>query len=255
MENQELTEVMQRIKNKYIDTLVDGKCELCGARVKYMPGEKEILCNSCQEQKETHKRRLKYLDYLLPLGYKDMSFSSFDKNRINDVKNIDIALNAAKRFVEDDTGVYLYGAAGQGKTHLLVSALRDCVMQGKSVKLLRYSSELKNYKEKGLKKEDFFDEYSKCDCLFIDDFGSVGSKDDAIDILYGILQKRIENKVGKKIFVTANISVSQIADDRVKSRLIGMCTGYMCHDNGVDTDKYINVIELKGKDIRLEGRL
>ena len=73
-----------------------------------------------------------------------MSFDSCDKNRINDVKNIDIALNAAKRFVEDDTGVYLYGAAGQGKTHLLVSALRDCVMQGKSVKLLRYSSELKN---------------------------------------------------------------------------------------------------------------
>ena len=184
-----------------------------------------------------------------------MSFDNFKKERVDVVKNMDIALNAAKRFVSDDTGVYLYGAAGQGKTHLLISALRDCVLQGKSVKLLRYSSELKNYKEKGLKKEDFFEEYSKCECLFIDDFGSVGSKDDAIDILYGILQKRIENNVGKKIFVTANISVSQIDDDRVKSRVVGMCTGYMNHDNGVDTDKYVNIIELKGKDIRLEGRL
>jgi DNA replication protein DnaC len=250
-----IEEIVARINKKYQDKLIDGKCEVCGATVKYMQGEKEILCNSCQDQKETHKRRLKYLDYLLPLGYKNMSFATFDKARTKDVKNIDVALGVAQRFVEDDTGVYLYGAAGQGKTHLLVSALRDCVMQGKSVKLLRYSSELKNYKEKGLKKEDFFDEYSKCECLFIDDFGSVGSKDDAIDILYGILQKRIENKVGKKIFVTANISISKIDDDRVKSRVIGMCTGYMCHDNGVDTDKYINVIELKGNDIRLEGRL
>lgn len=255
MENQELTETIQRIKTKYIDTLVDGKCCLCGMSTKYMPGEKEILCSSCQEEKEAHKRRLKYLDYLLPLGYKEMSFDNFKKERVDVVKNMDIALNAAKRFVSDDTGVYLYGAAGQGKTHLLISALRDCVLQGKSVKLLRYSSELKNYKEKGLKKEDFFEEYYKCECLFIDDFGSVGSKDDAIDILYGILQKRIENNVGKKIFVTANISVSQIDDDRVKSRVVGMCTGYMNHDNGVDTDKYVNIIELKGKDIRLEGRL
>ena len=254
-EKESLDEMLARINKKYQDKLIDGKCELCGARVKYMQGETEILCNSCQDQKETHKRRLKYLDYLLPLGYKDMSFDSFDTQRIKEVKNIEVALAAAKRFVGDDTGVYLYGAAGQGKTHLLVSALRDCVMQGKSVKLLRYSSELKNYREKGLKKEDFFDEYGKCECLFIDDFGSVGSKSDAIDILYGILQKRIENNIGKKIFVTANISVSQIEDDRVKSRVIGMCTGYMCHDNGVDTDKYVNVIELQGKDIRLEGKL
>ena len=69
------------------------------------------------------------------------------------------------------------------------------------------------------------------------------------------MQRRIENKKGKKIFVTANISIAQINDNRVQSRIVGMCTGYMCHDNGVDTDKYVNVIELKGKDIRLEGRL
>lgn len=256
MEDKEtLDEMIARINKKYQDKLIDGKCELCGASVKYMQGEKEILCNSCQEQKEAHKRRLKYLDYLLPLGYKNMSFDNFDNTRIKDVKNIELAFKAAKRFVNDDTGVYLYGMSGQGKTHLLVAALKDCVLNGKSVKFLRYSSELKNYKDRGLKKEDFFDEYSKCECLFIDDFGSVGSKDDAIDILYGILQKRIENKVGKKIFVTANISVGQIEDDRVKSRVVGMCTGYMCHDNGVDVDKYVNIIELQGKDIRLEGKL
>lgn len=247
--------IIDKIKAKYVDSLVDGKCEICGTAVKYMPGEKEVLCNSCIEQKEIHKRRLKYIDYLLPLGYKDMSFESFDQNKRHEVKNIGLAFNVAKRFVDDTVGVYLYGTAGQGKTHLLVAALRDCVLSGQSVRLLRYSSELKNYKERGLKKEDFFDEYSKCECLFIDDFASIGSKDDAIDILYGILQRRIENKVGKKIFVTSNISISEIKDDRVASRLVGMCTGYMCHDNGVDTEKYINIIELQGKDIRLEGRL
>lgn len=252
-QKEDYTVIVERIKKRYVDDLVDGKCELCGASIKVMVGEKEILCTSCQEQKDMHKRRLKYLDYLLPLGYRKMSFDNFVKR--SSVKNIDVALNVAKRFVSDDTGVYLYGAAGQGKTHLLISALRDCVMSGKSVRLLRYSSELKNYKERGIKKEDFFEEYSNCECLFIDDFGSVGSKDDAIDILYGILQRRIENNKGKKIFITANISVSQIEDDRVKSRVVGMCTGYMCHDNGVDTDKYVNVIELNGKDIRLEGRL
>lgn len=248
-----LESIVERINKKYKDKLVDGKCDLCGANVKIMVGESEILCKRCQEQKEAYKQRLNRLDYLLPLGYKDMSFDNFVARPT--VANIDVALKAAKRFSCDNTGVYLYGAAGQGKTHLLVAALRDCVITGKSVKFLRYSSELKNYKERGLKKEDFFDEYSKCECLFIDDFGSVGSKDDAIDILYGILQKRIENKVGKRVFITANVSVSNIKDDRVASRLVGMCTGYMCHDNGVDTDKYVNIIELKGKDIRLEGRL
>ena len=103
------------------------------------------------------------------------------KNR--NVKNLDIAFETAKRFVWDNTGVYLYGIAGQGKTHLLIAALRDCILHDKNVKLLRYSMELKNYRDLNLKKEDFFKEYSNCDYLFVDDFGSVGTKDDALDIL------------------------------------------------------------------------
>lgn len=249
---EELNKIVQRINNRYTQ-LKDGKCELCGAPIKIMVGEKEMLCRNCEEQKENHKRRLEYLYYLLPAGYRNMRFDNFVVRDC--VKNIDVAYDVAKRFVSDDTGVYLYGSAGQGKTHLLVAALRECVIAGKSVRLLRYSSEIKSYKDRGLKKEDFFDEYSKCDCLFIDDFGSVGSKDDAIDILYGILQRRIENNKGKKIFITANISLAKIEDDRVRSRVAGMCTGYMCHDNGIDTTKYVNIIELNGKDIRLEGRV
>lgn len=249
-----LQTVLDRIQKNILSKLVDGKCKKCGKDIKVMIDEPDDnLCEECFDTQLEYKKRILKLDYILPLGYKNMSFENFVIRP--SVKNIDVALKIAKRFVQDNTGVYLYGAAGQGKTHLLIAALRECVLQGKSVKLLRYSSELKNYKDRGLKKEDFFEEYSNCECLFVDDFGSVGSKDDAIDILYGILQRRIEKKRGKKIFITANVALSQIEDDRVKSRVVGMCTGYMCHDNDVDVEKYVNIIELNGKDIRLEGRL
>lgn len=253
MVEQDLQTVLDRIQRNILSKLIDGKCKKCGKEIKVMADEPDELCENCFKEKERYKEQICKLDYILPLGYKNMSFENFVVR--SSVRNIDIAYKIARQFASDNTGVYLYGAAGQGKTHLLIAALRECVLKGKTVKLLRYSSELKNYKERGLKKEDFFEEYSNCECLFVDDFGSVGSKDDAIDILYGILQRRIEKKRGKKIFITANISVAQIEDDRVKSRIVGMCTGYMYRDNDIDVDKYVNIIELNGVDIRLEGKL
>jgi DNA replication protein DnaC len=249
--DKETQDIIQRILSKF----VDGKCSRCGKKIKYILDGSQPVCEDCKKKEEEQKRRLARIDYIIPLGYREMSFESFDlKNR--NVKNLDKAFAAAQRFVIDNAGVYLWGCAGQGKTHLLIAALRECILQGKYVKLLRYSTELKNYKEQGLRKEDFFKEYSTCDYLFIDDFGSVGTKDDAIDILYGILQRRIENKKGKKIFITANMPIAQIGDDRVKSRIVGMCIDYKCHDSSdTDTEKYSNIIELQGDDIRLTGRI
>lgn len=249
MEN--IQDILAKLKEKYINKLIDGKCSICGADLKVLPGEKEILCDSCTAEKQEYKRRLKVLEYILPPGLREMSFDNF-RDR-NDVTNIKTAIDTAKSFVYDDIGFYLYGQSGQGKTHLMTAALKECVMQGKSVKLLRYSVELQNYKDIRVKKADFCEEYAKCKYLFIDDFGSIGSKDDAIDILYGILQRRIENNTGKKIFITANIPITAIDDDRVKSRIVGCCTGYKYHDNGVDGEKYQHIIELGGTDIRLQG--
>ena len=54
--------------------------------------------------------------------------------------------------------------------------------------------------------------------------------------------------------MTANIPIMQIGDDRVKSRISGMCIGYKCHHSSdTDTEMYVNIIELKGDDIRLTG--
>lgn len=249
IDNQILQQTMKRI----IDKFVDGKCKKCNKDIKYIPNEDDEICEDCRQEEESYKKRLARIEYIIPLGYRHMTFDNFSlKNR--NVKNLDIAFETAKRFVWDNTGVYLYGIAGQGKTHLLIAALRDCILHDKNVKLLRYSMELKNYRDLNLKKEDFFKEYSNCDYLFVDDFGSVGTKDDALDILYGILQRRIENGKGKKVFITANIPIMQIGDDRVKSRISGMCIGYKCHHSSdTDTEMYVNIIELKGDDIRLTG--
>lgn len=251
--DKETQETIERVAKRILEKLVDGNCKKCGKKIKYIPNESDELCEECSKREAELKLRLARIDYIIPLGYREMRFDNFILRR--DVKNLHAAFEAAKRFVIDNTGVYLWGDAGQGKTHLLIAALRECILQGKYTKLLRYSTELRNYKEQGLKKEDFFKEYSACDYLFIDDFGSVGTKDDAIDILYGILQRRIENKKGKKVFITANIPIMQIGDDRVSSRISGMCVGYRCHDNEVDTEKYTNVIELRGEDIRKTGRV
>lgn len=247
----DINEILKALNTKYVDRLVDAKCSVCGATTKAMQGETEILCECCTEQKKELKERLKKIDYIIPLGYRDMSFENFI-NR-SDVKNLDEAVKIAKRFVYSNSGFYLHGSSGQGKTHLLIATLRECILQGKSVKLLKYSSELKNYKDRGIKKEDFFEEYSGTEFLFIDDFGSIGSKDDAIDILFGILQRRIENKKGKKVFITANMPLKDIEDDRVKSRIVGMCTDYQQHENEIDVVTVRNIVELGGKDIRLNG--
>lgn len=247
--NKETTaeEAIERLKKSIFGDTTVVKCAGCGAEIRCIANlkDKKLYCGTCEQKEKDRAYRQQRLDFVLPAGYRNMTFESFRLKQGN--KNLEIAFNEAKNFFSSPYGMYLYGKSGQGKTHLLISAFRNCVMAGGNAKLLRYSSEIATYTQMSAKystKTNIISEYSWCKYLFIDDFCSVGKSEDAADMLYWILQNRIENGLGKKIFITSNLAVNDIRDERIKSRIVGMCS---------DKNKKVNIIELKGKDMRLEG--
>lgn len=249
---EELKNLLSSLDSEVKKQSLYGNCCKCGKTIVFLQGHRNI-CPECEKAEKTKNMWLERINYIIPAGYRHMSFSNLIKT---DVVNLDKAIQVCKSFVYDDTGVYIWGNSGIGKTHLLIATMRECIMHSKSCAFMRYSLELKNYKDFKYDRDFFYDKFSKCEYLFIDDFGSVGTRDDGNDVLFGILQRRIENKKGKKIFVTSNIPLTSISDDRVKSRISGMCVGYKVHsESDTDTEKYINIVELKGKDMRLSGRV
>jgi len=248
-----LSETLIDINAKYSAFLIDGKCSICGAKIKVHKNfiNEKNTCEKCDRDIIEKQERIKRIEFNIPLGYRHMTFDNYRVDKMT--KNSDVAFSIARNYLVRNEGVYLYGAPGQDKTHLMIASMQMCILSGKNCRLLNYSNELRNYKNRGWTKEDIFEKYANCKYLFIDDIGATGTKDDTVDILYGILQRRIEILKTKKVFITANIPLADIGDDRVISRIIGMCTSYGSREDGIE--KEVNIVEIGGKDKRLEGAL
>lgn len=153
-------------------------------------------------------------------------------------------------------GFYIHGPAGVGKSHqaaLLMAEVLTCRRQMPAevanpsiqwINVPRMFFELKatlpgNSNREGRQTEEqIVLNYSSCFWLALDDLGAEKLSDWAMQILYLIIGSRYDNEL--TTVITSNISLEDMAhsmaDDRLSSRIGGMCTE----------------VEFTGKDWRVE---
>ena len=137
-------------------------------------------------------------------------------------------------------GVYLYGAAGVGKTVIACFIGRQEICNGKIVRFVsapKLVMELQDSfrNDKGddsayLKLKKLVD----ADTLILDDIGAEKMTDFVRQSFYYLINER--EQLDKKTIYTSNFSLDQLMDGRVASRIAGMG----------------EVVELKGKDKRIK---
>lgn len=240
-------------------------CERCGGESKprfitilgWRPQEHCDLCAEIirkeQEYKEAEKQKADKLNKLLDSSgimrgkFCRMTFDSFEKQHQGK------AFEAAKKYAEEfgtvtKNGLFFYGKAGAGKTHLAVSIAR-CIIEQKqiAVKFARVIDLLMDIRRTYNADEYFRTEnetellkkYSTVPLLILDDLGAEKTSEWARQILYQIVDSRwIDDK---PIIITSNLTLRELAerfDDRISSRIGGSC----------------EVFEAKSHDYRIENK-
>lgn len=206
--------------------------------------DKDSLLKREAEQKAQDKRELvenaeKRLN--LPPRFKDATFDNFDRGCQP------VGFDAAKAFVEKDTtgfkGLYLYGNAGSGKTHL-VSAIANKLLL-KSFPRFVTAPELlleikKTFGNNHTNNDEYLDKLSYTKLLIIDDLGSEKPTEWVQETLFVLIDRRYTHLL-PTIF-TSNFSLDQLKDRlgyRIASRIAEMS----------------DVVELKSVDYRIRKKL
>lgn len=165
------------------------------------------------------------------------------------------AFDLAKLFPNTERGLYLFGPAGVGKTHLAIATYTICNNDRKFVPvpelLLRIRSSFSKYVQET--EQEIIDELAsekkvwkdgteitkpQVEFLFLDDFGAEKISDFSIETLYLILDRRIRLQQ-YKVFITSNLSLKQIGEkisDRIASRIVELC----------------DIVKITGEDWRLK---
>ena len=130
--------------------------------------------------------------------------------------------------------LFLWGASGTGKTHLATAIIRE--HDGMVIKPQRIYRDCRGIKD-GEEEQAAIDSFVNIPFLVIDDLGVDKKTDFSFSTLYEVIDGRDMSEM-KGLIVTSNLSLSALAerlgDDRISSRLAGMC----------------KIVEITGKDRR-----
>jgi DNA replication protein DnaC len=186
------------------------------------------ICHCLRDRKE--KRRTEKSN--IPKRYLSKTLDNF-KGDIDDRR---MALRRVRTFVSEfkpnaeKGGLFLFGAAGTGKTHLAVGALKELLARGRTglfynmVSLLEdfrkeYRSDLKPEEEDRLKR------LLEVDVLVLDDLGAGKLSEFVLERTYSLIDKRYSNN--QAVIVTSNLGMNDLEKQisyPVFSRIRGMCT-------------------------------
>ena len=192
----------------------DGSpCEICREKAQELAEAKE-------NQKRWDIERLGGI-----LAYRDFTVERYD------------SLQAMKKCAGyPDKGLFLWGAAGVGKTHLATALVRQHP-QGAVYKPQEILRRFRGHKTKE-EEEKLLQSFIYNPALVIDDIGTEKRTDFGYSVIYEILDGRMMACVGGLV-ITSNLSLDALADrigdDRYTSRIASLCLP----------------IELTGKDRRL----
>lgn len=140
-------------------------------------------------------------------------------------------------------GVYLYGEVGSGKTYIVYALIKRAKELGVSTRIHNTTDLFRIIRDSyGKKYESYYDNTLQMildfkGILILDDIGVESATDWVQETLYGIVNKRYEEK--QVTIFTSNLKIGQLAEkvgDRIASRIVEMC----------------DVIQLEGTDKRLK---
>jgi len=150
------------------------------------------------------------------------------------------AYEATVEFIKKpEKGLFLFGPAGTGKTHLAVKIAQE-LEDTRFVKIPKLLLSLKaNFDGQGYENEQIIERLSKTPILILDDLGAEKASEWVAETLYILIDDRYGNM--KPTVFTSNYSPSELAErlgDRIVSRIMEMC----------------RVIEIKTSDKRKDRR-
>ncbi len=211
-------------KSKLNDT-----CEFCGISTRYLCGHKLCDSKSCigkarRRIYEKDKNELK--KYLIKIGvppkYVEVKSDKDYKNMTN-------------------TGTYIWGSAGTGKTVLACSIAGEHILNGGEVSFYSVPKLIMQLQDSVRKDgESYYDilhKISKEEILILDDLGAEKLTDFVRQSLYFLINEREQWE--RTTIITSNYSLDDLdkhIDGRISSRIAGMC----------------EVVEMTGADKRMK---
>jgi DNA replication protein DnaC len=166
--------------------------------------------------------------------------------------------------IRTDSGLYLYGPRGTGKTHLMAAKMKNEILNIEPIATHKHESDIISHYSEPLNRcyplfisvpelllklrgtfnnsysetseQEILETYSSTNFLFLDDLGTEKASDWAVSTLYLLVERRYSQML--RTIISSNLSLDELADhldDRISSRIAGMC----------------QVVHMKGKDRRL----
>lgn len=200
----------------------DGSCGFC--REKYQSALREKM------QAEENEERIKQHDIGRLGGLK--AYNQFTLEKYTNKE----ALKLCAEY--PDKNLFLWGAAGTGKTHLATALVRD-YPEAQVIKPQHIYRACRGIKS-GEEEQAAINSYIKISNLVIDDLGVDKKTDFSFQTLYEVIEGR-DMAEKKGLIITSNLNLDNLSarldDGRISSRIVGMC----------------KIIEITGDDWRLKN--
>lgn len=200
--------------NDIFETL--PKCKICGEPL-LEGGVCSCVLEADRKRKLEEQARNAEIERLGGLfAYERYKFANYDNRK---------AVDACEGY--PDCNLYIWGKAGTGKTHLATAVVRT-FSDGLVIHPLALLRKLRALNKDAAKESVVIGELIKANHLLIDDIGVEKSTGYSMSVFYEIISER-ELNCKNGLIVTSNLSLNELAakigDDRITSRLAGMCRG------------------------------
>jgi len=194
-------------------------CWFCGKEVELVSSwdgwEAPDVHQECEQMTQEYKRI-----GIDPLFWKLPVFKVEQGNKT--------AFEAVERFIKNPTnkGLFLFGKAGTGKTHLAVKIAQEVKsLRVRFIKVPRLLLELKsNFDGKGWENEQIIDRLANVDLLILDDLGAEKASEWVAETIFVLIDERYGNM--RPTIITSNLSPDELVErlgDRIFSRIAGTC--------------------------------
>jgi DNA replication protein DnaC len=206
---------------------VEQECPDCDG-YGYIVTDNDVRICHCLAERQLRKR-LKKAN--IPKRYQSKTLDNF-KADTDQRRN---AHHRVRKFVKEFDvstergGLFLLGAAGTGKTHLAVAALKELVEVGHTGLFYNSASLIRDFRNRvgGSITEEESDRLNRLvsvDILVIDDLGVTRLSDFVREQTYSIIDQRYSEN--KTLIVTSNLNMKELEEQityPVFSRVCGMC--------------------------------